>query len=587
MGEPAAGQVLAGRYRLEQRVGLGGMGQVWRATDTELGRLVAVKRSHLASERAARQLLREARFAANPQHPHVVTLHDVLTTPDGQWLVMEYLPWPSLADLLRRDGPLPPHRAAHLGTQLAAALAALHAAGTVHGDVKPGNVLIAPDGTAKLTDFGLARPHAAGPVDEGDRVAAVVPGTPGYLAPEVARGGWPGTASDVFSLGATLYAAVAGEPPFAGGSPQAMVRRSAAGVVRVPRRAGALGPALRAMLRAEPAERPDAARARQALLAARRPARRWLVGTAAAVLAVGLLAVVAGDGGRTPVMALAGALGDPRTADPCALMEPGPLAGFGAAREDPDYGNFNRCDVLVDRGGTETDVRVELDLADGAPEGRATQLAGVRVLSEPAQDGECDREIPMPGGYALYVTAAVEDGTVGGSRLCGMADAATGYAAAVLGRGMITRRGGTFPVGSLARNDACALPGTAGLAALPGLAGAPPEPGYANWECRWHSTSSDLSVELRFDRNAPLDTADDGALLRLAGRDVYLQAGGDGDGTCVAMIEQRRYRDVAGDPTVELVYLELAGSGGAAQLCSRTRALATATARRLPPGGAG
>jgi hypothetical protein len=619
VGEPAAGQVIAGRYRLEERVGLGGMGQVWRATDTELGRVVAVKRSRQVSDRAARQLRQEARFAAGLQHPNAVTLHDALRTDDGLWLVMEYLPWRSLADLLRRDGPLPPRQAAHLGAQLAAALAALHAAGVVHGDVKPGNVLVAPDGTPKLTDFGLARPHApaarsagsahpgadqagSGGADAADLTGlglageagpgvtapgvggAGVIGTPGYLAPEVARGGWPGPAADVFSLGATLYAAVVGEPPFGvGGSPQAVVRRAAAGVARVPRRAGAVGPALRAMLRSAAAERPAAERARTLLAAAeRQPVRRWVVGAAAAVVAVGLVGAVAGDGGRPAAAVLAGALGEPRTADPCGLVDPGVLARFGGTDEETDYGNFNRCDVLVSGGGDEADVRVELDRYDGTPTGRATDVAGVRVLAQPAQDGECDREVPLPGGYAVYVTATVDDGTVPGSRLCDLADAATGYAAAVLGRGRMPRRSGVFPAGSLAGADACALPGTAALVAA-GLDVNQPERGFAGWECRWDSTSSDLSAVLRFDRNGPLDAADDGRPVRLAGHAAYVQPDGDGDGTCVAQVVQRAYPDAAGEPTVELVYLTLAGSATSSQLCDRASTIATAAAASLPP----
>src|SRR6266545_3702928 len=185
------------------------MGVVWRAVDVELGRVVAVKHAKPGNgSKGAEQLLREAKNAARVLHAHAVTLFDAVREGAEVWLVMEYLPAESLAAVLGREGRLEPRRVARIGVQVADALAALHAGGLVHRDVKPGNVLVTADGVAKLTDFGVSRW-----TEETLTQTGPVVGTPAYLAPEVAKGREATPASDVFSLGATLYAAVEGRPP--------------------------------------------------------------------------------------------------------------------------------------------------------------------------------------------------------------------------------------------------------------------------------------------------------------------------------------------------------------------------------------
>lgn len=196
------GDVIAGRYRIEDRVGAGGMGEVWRATDLELRREVAVKRTRTGD---GEQLRREARIGAGLQHPNVIAVFDVVVEDDMRWLVMEYLPARSLADILRTDGPLTPAGAAHVGAQIAGALAAMHKRGMVHRDLTPANILVAEDGTAKLADLGIAIWSEVTMTG-----SAHSPGTPGFLAPEVARGGAATPAADLYALGVTLSGAVEG-----------------------------------------------------------------------------------------------------------------------------------------------------------------------------------------------------------------------------------------------------------------------------------------------------------------------------------------------------------------------------------------
>lgn len=224
-----SGQLVVGRYRLEEQVGRGGNGTVWRATDEELGRTVAVKRALPRDDgQQVRLQRREAKILAKLNHPNVVTLYDMVNDGAEWWLVMEYIPARSLAE----HGTLPPDRVARIGAQIARALQAVHAAGVLHRDIKPGNVLLFGDDHAKLGDFGISQ------VVEGDATlndTALVVGTPGYLAPEVANGEDPTRASDVFSLGAMLFAAVEGRSPYGvSGNPLVLIRRAAAGDIARP-----------------------------------------------------------------------------------------------------------------------------------------------------------------------------------------------------------------------------------------------------------------------------------------------------------------------------------------------------------------
>ncbi|MFF3098723.1 serine/threonine-protein kinase [Streptomyces cyaneofuscatus] len=265
----AAGLVLAGRYRLGEVLGRGGMGKVWRAHDEVLHRTVAVKEltAGLYVAEADRLVLhartqKEARAAARITHPGVVTVHDVIEYDKRPWIVMQYVDGPSLADEAKEKGDIAPREAARIGLHVLSALRAAHSAGVLHRDVKPGNVLLARGGQVLLTDFGIA-------AIEGDstitRTGELV-GSIDYLAPERVRGGDPGPASDLWSLGATLYTAVEGRSPFRRTSPISTMQAVVTEEPPPPVNAGPLGPVITALLRKDPADRPTAAETEQMLL---------------------------------------------------------------------------------------------------------------------------------------------------------------------------------------------------------------------------------------------------------------------------------------------------------------------------------
>lgn len=281
------------------------MGKVWRAHDEVLHRTVAVKEltAGLYVAEADRVVLhartqKEARAAARITHPGVVTVHDVVEYDNRPWIVMQYVDGPSLADAAKESGEIAPREAARIGLHVLSALRAAHGAGVLHRDVKPGNVLLARDGSVLLTDFGIA-------AIEGDstitRTGELV-GSIDYLAPERVRGGDPGPASDLWSLGATLYSAVEGRSPFRRTSPISTMQAVVTEEPPPPALAGALGPVIIALLRKDPVDRPSAAETERMLLDAmegREPRAAQAYVPTQRVPEDALRATGPGDAGRT------------------------------------------------------------------------------------------------------------------------------------------------------------------------------------------------------------------------------------------------------------------------------------------------
>jgi hypothetical protein len=546
--------VIAGRYRLVELIGHGGTGVVWAADDLWERRRVALKRPRTGGRRA--DLEREADLARRVAHPGAVTVTGVVGDGDDAWLLVEHFPSIALAAM----GVLPPTEVAAIGVQVAAALAAAHAAGVVHRDVTPANVLVGADGTAKVTDFGISGTSGAG--------------TAAFVSPEVADGLPAGPPADVFSLGATLFSAVEGAPPPGGGDATAVLTRVRAGRRAAATSAGDLASVLDALLRPDPAGRPTAARAGELLgaVVAGRPVpavrgrpRTWLVAGAAAVAVVVLvLAVVRpwespADGPARTV------LGDPRTADPCALADVEVLRPFGDPVLDPDRGALNRCHVLVAVPGGEVDVVFRL----GGGAGTAPAAVAPVVRHAPARTaGGCAVSLTLADRFTVAVVAGTADPVA--TDLCAVVDAATGHVAEVLRAHDVVPRRPVLDARSLASVDACSLVTGADLAAVPGLADAEPRPGYANWECRWHGA---ITLRVVFDRGTRL-----GEHTRAGRRDVYVRS--PGPGACSADVVNRTYPTAGGSPVAELAVVAVTGE--APGLCTLAAGFATAVAKRLP-----
>ncbi|MFF6949868.1 protein kinase [Streptomyces iakyrus] len=295
--DDARGRLVGGRYRLVERIGSGGTGTVWRALDERAQREVAVRQPRLPGDpqdgshrRAAHRLHREARAAARVDHPAAVTIHDVVVEAEQHddqlgpvgpdeldaaealdglpWIVMELVPGESLHDRLRR-GPVDVPEAARIGLAVLGALRAAHAVGIVHRDVKPAHVLLGPHRRVVVTDFGIAHVQGEDLLTASGEAAA---GPPEFVAPERMSGRIAGPASDLWSLGALLYAAVEGASPFLRATPEATVAAILAAEPPEPTRAGPLGPLIARLLVTDPEQRPDAEEVAKELEAVAGPA---------------------------------------------------------------------------------------------------------------------------------------------------------------------------------------------------------------------------------------------------------------------------------------------------------------------------
>ncbi|MFC8433890.1 protein kinase [Streptomyces sp. NPDC057253] len=275
-------RVIAGRYRLEARIGRGGMGVVWRATDQLLGRQVAVKEipldETLSAEDARLQrerTLREAGAVARLRHPHIMVVHDVVEQDERPYIVMELIDGGSLADRISADGPVDAAEAARIGADLLSALRAAHAAGVLHRDIKPANVLVeSGTGRVVLTDFGIAQVAGATTLTETGSFV----GSPEYTAPERMSGVRTGPEADLWSLGALLCTALSGESPFRRDSLGGILHAVVIDEIRPPAQAAPLLPVVRGLLERDPERRLDAVEAERMLRAfletGRTPPRR-------------------------------------------------------------------------------------------------------------------------------------------------------------------------------------------------------------------------------------------------------------------------------------------------------------------------
>ena len=265
MTEQVGQRVVASRYALLREIGRGGMGIVWLAEDRMIGRRVAIKELHLPAgvpddERKIleERVLREARTAGRLNDPGVVTVYDVVQESGNTYIVMELIQAPTLAQIVNRQGPLPQEQVARLAEQLLSALEAAHAAGVVHRDVKPSNIMVLANGRVKLTDFGIAQSTD----DPRLTTSGILVGSPSYIAPERLRGAEADAGSDLWALAAVLFHAVEGHSPFERSSTAATMHAILNEVPYLTRSQGPLASAIMGLLNNTPQARLSAAQVR-------------------------------------------------------------------------------------------------------------------------------------------------------------------------------------------------------------------------------------------------------------------------------------------------------------------------------------
>ncbi|MFF3710995.1 serine/threonine-protein kinase [Streptomyces phaeochromogenes] len=333
------GRLIAGRYRLIERIGRGGMGTVWRAEDEVLGREIALKRLHAQQHLSEDELAtvyertrREARSAARITHPNVVVVHDVLDDEGLPCIVMEYVHGTTLGALLKGDGALPPGEAARIGLGMVAALRAAHAAGVLHRDVKPGNVLLGGNGRVVLTDFGIAMATGTSTLTKTGEII----GSIDYIAPERMRGHRPGPTADLWALGATLFQSVEGRPPFRRATAMETAYAIAVDPLAPMKAAGPLEPLIEMLLAKDPDERPSAEETERALRVVASEAPGAMTGATTGVTTEAAWAPAV-PGRATATVAATGPTGPTRstTSAGATLTDSGsgagPVPGSGAA----------------------------------------------------------------------------------------------------------------------------------------------------------------------------------------------------------------------------------------------------------------
>jgi hypothetical protein len=540
-----SGALIAGRYRLHEQLDRSDRSPVWRATDELHGQVVAARRIApfgLPAPEAAslrERILRDARAAG--RHPNLVAIFDVAVEAGEIWVVQEHLPAPTLAAVLAGRGPLPAGEVAAIGSQVASALAAVHAAGAVHGDVSPANVVLAWP-AVKLDGFGTA-PQGAD------------------------RGG------DVHALGAVLD--------------RALDRRWA----------GPLMWPLMSLMAPDPRARPTAAQAEAVLrdVALARPAggrsgRRWVAfglvaGLVAAAAVAGAFALAPGSAGppvTTPAPNAGSApvtlaIRDPRTADPCALIDVSALRQHGTADIEPFAGAMTSCWAFV-TVRPQTDVSLDVELTSEVfspdPSGGVREERGPLTLVRYAFDRTyCARRIHLPDSGVVRVTAESHAG-VDGRTVCAIADTGANAAVDRLLEAGVTERPTPLGATVLAGQDACRLLTVADLRSVAGIVPAP-VPGLANWTCRWGDWD-DPNVIVGFTRRDD-DPMTGETAIDIGGRSGLLDPGTTA-GECTVTLPQQRI-----DVYIEAVWVSVYDPRAGADTCGAATAIATAVAAKLPP----
>ncbi|MEV5878647.1 protein kinase [Streptomyces sp. NPDC052101] len=387
--EGADFRVIAGRYRLEERIGRGGMGVVWRATDELLGRRVAVKEllpddslSEDDGRRRRDRTFREARAVGRLRHPHIIVVHDVVEQDERPYLVMELVEGGSLADRISRQGPVDAAEAARIGVALLGAVRTAHEAGVLHRDIKPANVLLeSGTGRAVLTDFGIAQVAGATTLTETGSFV----GSPEYTAPERMSGLRTGPESDLWSLGALLCTVLSGESPFRRDSLGGILHAVVAADIRPPVEAEPLLPVVRGLLERDPDRRLGAAEAEQML--------QTFLDTGRTPEAPGAPASGRGHrigGGRAPRAGAAG--GRPVPSDAAGGRTPASGAAAGrASRPDEAEGRTSWSDAAGSRtpnaDGAGDYTPTQRDLPHGGPQPPTVSGAAAEAPARPSTRG--------------------------------------------------------------------------------------------------------------------------------------------------------------------------------------------------------
>ncbi|MFN2495390.1 MAG: hypothetical protein ABR608_05730 [Pseudonocardiaceae bacterium] len=579
------------RYRLLGRPDPSG--ERWLARDEWSGMVVVATLvtvgppgSGAEADRVHHAVAREVRALSAVRNPHLLRPLDVVLDAGRLWVISERGPGPTLAAVLAQRGRVGPWEAASWGRDIADALAAALAAGVLHHDLHAGVVELGADGTAVVGGFAATQPGCP------DR-------SPVHAAPELAQRMPASPASAVYALGAILHVAVEGTPPW----------HAETGLVACPQRAGELTDLLQHALHPDPAVRPGIAQVRDHLVRmvsrSTQQARHRRAPAVAAVLAVAVLAGGVALAATTPwtdpgrpveavgrpaptgTPAPVSPIGDPRTVDPCALLDAESVAGFGSAAEYPDVGPLASCMVDVRPAGA---GYVLLFAKFGTPEvgplpGAVERSGDLQISREPAEDGACYRTIELADGHRVYLSAFLYDGAV--MDPCAVADAGTATAVLALAGGDLPDRTTPEPPNSLRQVQACSLLRAADVAQVPGIDPSRRAPGFAGWECTWGDDPAFLSspyAAVWMRRVVPLS----GEPTPIGGRPALVTPGGFAEqpGTCVVEVVHRSYTGESGEPRVEEVVVEvgLGESRPSEQACEAATALAAALVPRLPPG---